>query len=89
MGLAAFNRMRRERAEAEKQAKDATSKPIDKMTVAELEEMAKEKNLEGFENMKKAELVAALTELVVKDNDGSESTGGDEAQMQGPPGDSK
>ena len=33
---------------------------LDKMTVAELKELAKNKNIEGYTSMKKADLIAAL-----------------------------
>lgn len=45
---------------ASKEAK-AESKDYAKMTVAELKEAAKEKKIEGYTSMKKAELVDALT----------------------------
>ena len=45
----------------EKTAKNAESNTdYSKMTVAELKEMAKEKNIEGYTSMKKAELLNAL-----------------------------
>jgi large subunit ribosomal protein L21 len=37
-------------------------KPLEKLTVAELKELAKEKGIEGFEDMKKADLLIALNE---------------------------
>lgn len=58
MSVTAFNRARREAAN-----KKADEKTIDKMTVPELKAIAKGKGIEGFDNMKKAELVAAITAL--------------------------
>ena len=58
MSVTAFNRARREAAN-----KKADEKTIDKMTVPELKAIAVEKGIEGFDNMKKAELVAAITAL--------------------------
>ena len=45
---------------AKKETTTAESKGYDKMTVAELKEEAKNKKIEGYTSMKKAELVAAL-----------------------------
>lgn len=45
----------------EEKAPVEESKDLSKMTVAELRELAKEKNIAGFSTMKKADLVAALS----------------------------
>lgn len=55
MGLASFNRMRREQ-----ELKRQEDKNINDLTVKELKEIAKEKGIEGYNNMKKEDLIAAL-----------------------------
>ena len=45
--------------EVKTEAKEATN-DLEKMTVAELKELAKEKNIEGYTTMKKADLINAL-----------------------------
>jgi large subunit ribosomal protein L21 len=44
-----------------KKVKEVVSQDLSKLTVAELREMAKAKDLSGYSSMKKAELIAALS----------------------------
>lgn len=70
MSVTAFNRMRRLKAEQEvkeskktviQEVKNASS--YEDMTVKELEVIAKEKGIEKYYDMKKAELIAVLEGL--------------------------
>lgn len=60
MGLAAFNRMRREQAAKQAAQEPQKPNPREEMTFNELRAVAKDKNIEGYGSMKKDELLEAL-----------------------------
>ena len=97
MGLAAFNRMRREQAEreAKEQEEDVQEKPINKMTVNELREKLSSLGVSAEESAKKAELIGLLESVLLIDSkqadqqedieqNGDESTQDESTEQQQP-----
>ena len=97
MGLAAFNRMRREQAEreAKKQEEEVQEKPINKMTVNELREKLSSLGVNAEESAKKAELIGLLESVLLIDSkqadqqedieqNGDESTQDESTEQQQP-----
>ena len=70
MGLAAFNRVRREQAEreAKEHEEEVQEKPINKMTVAELREKLSSLGVNAEESAKKAELIGLLESVLLIDS---------------------
>ena len=62
MSATSFQRMRREQELKAKMLKEQAKQeaPFDKMKVDELKGLAKEKGIDGYDNMKKADLIEAL-----------------------------
>ena len=97
MGLAAFNRMRREQAEreAKEQEEEVQEKPINKMTVNELREKLSSLGVSAEESAKKAELIGLLKSVLLIDSkqtdqqedieqNGDESTQDESTEQQQP-----
>ena len=97
MGLAAFNRMRREQAEreAKEQEEKVQEKPINKMTVNELREKLSSLGVNAEESAKKAELIGLLESVLLIDSkqadqqedieqNGDESTQDESTEQQQP-----
>ena len=97
MGLAAFNRMRREQAEreAKEQGEEVQEKPINKMTVNELREKLSSLGVNAEESTKKAELISLLESVLSIDSkqadqqedieqNGDESTQDESTEQQQP-----
>ena len=97
MGLAAFNRMRREQAEreAKKKEEEVQEKPINKMTVTELREKLSSLGVNAEESAKKAELIGLLESVLLIDSrqadqqedieqNGDESTQDESTEQQQP-----
>lgn len=70
MGLAAFNRMRREQAEreAKEQEEEVQGRSINKMTVTELREKLSSLGVNAEESAKKAELIGLLESVLLIDS---------------------
>jgi len=64
MGLAGFNLRRREQAKREKELKATPIKvDYDSLTLNDLKQIAKEKNINNYSNMKKDDLIAELKKI--------------------------
>ena len=68
MGLTGFNRMRRKKQQQKVEAKKPSSQMngdsdyLESLNVAQLKEVAKEKGVQGYAGLKRAELLKALKE---------------------------
>ena len=68
MGLTGFNRMRRKKQQQKVEAKKPSSQMngdsdyLESLNVAQLKELAKEKGVQGYAGLKRAELLKALKE---------------------------
>lgn len=69
MSATAFQRLRREQEAKKLQSEQRKPITLADLKVAELKEIAKEKGIEGFDNMKKLELIEAIEQ---QDSKGAE-----------------
>ncbi|MCF6466351.1 Rho termination factor N-terminal domain-containing protein [Clostridium sp. Cult2] len=96
MSVTAFQRRRRELAkqrklEEKKKIEDVKkvedqldgSNKLEDLKVSQLKEIAKEKGIEGYSNMKKEELIKALTEIENFENDDPVKTDNKNKKLEG------